>query len=105
MKLMKVMPELGLAIGQLDDGEEVRFAATNADSALATLTSANAVRAAEKAQKQAEKEEEKADKAIAKLESKALKALPDILAHLAACDHAESVTYRAVLMAALERLV
>ena len=105
MKILKIMPELGLAIGELDDGEEVRFSATNADSALAALTSANAVRAAEKAQKQAEKLAEKADKVIAKLEAKALKALPDILAHLAACTHADTVTYRAVLLAALERLV
>ena len=100
MRLLKWIPEAGIAIGELDEGTQVRLTAATEAEALAIVK----VEQDKKSAKQAEKAAEKADQSLEKLAKKAAAVLPDVLAYLAAARFRATVAFADALQDALNRL-
>ncbi len=104
MKILKWIPEARMAVVELADGTRQTISGNSEAEIIASMATNNSDNESKKAQKQAEKKAEKEAQAIVKLETKATKNLPDILAHLAALSFRDSCTYADQLEAALNRL-
>lgn len=105
MKIIKHIPEAHLAVAELDDGTRLTISADSLAAAEKIARATDEKRKLKKAEKEAEKDAEKADKELAKLAKEAEKAVPAVLAHLAAIRHRDSAAYLPDLLAAAERLV
>lgn len=105
MKVLKYIPEAGVAVVLLDDGTQLTVTGKDLKHVEQIATKADTKKKADKAENEAAKAQEKADKEMDKLAKKADKALPDILAHLRAVKYAASVPYYEELKKAIEGLV
>lgn len=105
MKIIKHIHEAQIAVVELDDGTRLTISADSLAAAEQIATATDEKRKLEKAEKDAEKDADKADKELEKLAEKAKKAVPAVLAHLAAIRHRDSAEYLPELLDAIRRLV